>query len=275
MLNYAIPALTTLFALFELVKDWDAHKRAWRRVSVLLIIVALGMVGMYLGAKNDRQASEQASKINSLTTAVQTSSQNQVQNTKVFTESIERFSTKLTNLETGIKTADLRDQADNLRAELTKTQKALVTPQAVLTAGIEDPRNKEVPQYSTHVVAQKGQPITVTVRLWNKGEVSARAGLFLIRLCTVCKFHSLPPGFDTVQGQADYDRTIRFERLALHVSSQSIPIEIDVPDYITQFPISFRAPCENCIENKEFQIATVYVTRTEKQPPTVSQPKTQ
>jgi hypothetical protein len=280
MWNYAIPLLTALLALLQLVKDWGAHKATWRRALVLLLIVGLGIGGMVNAYKNGKKvdeqaqrAEEQASTIKALTAAVETANASQVQNTKVFTDSIEHFSTKLTKLETGIQTADLRDEADHLRAELTKTQKALVTPQAVLTPGIDDRQQPDNPQFSTYVIAQKGQPFSFNVSIWNHSGVSARAGSLIVRICSVCKFHSEPPGFTHIQGQPDYERTMQFGLLAPSTRFETIPLEIDAPDDMQRFTVAFRSVCEPCTEAMEWRSATVIITRLGMHHTPVPQPK--
>lgn len=257
MWNYAIPLLTAILASLQLFKDWGGHKATWRRALVLFLIVGLGVCGMIIAYQNGKKADEQASQIASLTTAVDTANNNQVQNTKVFTESIEHFSTKLTTLETGIKTADLRDEADHLRVELAKTQKALITPRAVLTPGIvANPSKPDDLQLSTYVLVPNGRPVSFEISLVNNGEVSARPGSFVLRICDACKFHSEPPGFTHPRGQQEFERTLMFDRVLAGIRIQSIPIEVDIPDNLSKFQVGFRAYCENCVDNG-WRMATV------------------
>ena len=261
MWNYAIPLLTAVIALLQLVKDWGAHKATWRRGLVLLAIVALGIGGMVNVYINAKRANEQAATIKALTKAVETANTNQVQNTKVFTDSIERFSGKLRDLEIGVKTADLREEADHLREELAKTQKALVTPQAVLTPGIVvSPSRPDDLQLSTQLLVPNGQPVAFEISMKNISGVSARSGSFGIHICDVCKFHSEPPGFSRFHGQEEQERTLMFDRVVAGTHVPTIPIEVDVPDGWSQFNIGFRCLCENCKDNG-WSIGTVSVTR--------------
>jgi hypothetical protein len=261
MWSYAIPLLTAILASLQLVKDWGAHKATWLRASVLLVIVVLGIGGTINAHKNARKADEQAGRIKALTAAVETANANQVQNTKVFTESIERLSTKLSKLETGIKTADLREEADHLRAELAKTQKALITPRAALKAGIVvSPTAPDDPQLFTHVFVPKGKPVSFEISLVNDSGISARSGALALRVCDVCKFHSEPPGFTHPHGQRELERTLSFEGVVAGTNLPTIPIEIDLADNLSQFPIALRCVCENC-EDSGWKTATVSVTR--------------
>jgi hypothetical protein len=275
MWNYAIPLLTALIALMQLAKDWGGHKATWRRALVLLAIVALGVGGLINAYRNTQRASEQASTIKALTAAVATANASQVQNTKIFTDSIERFSAKLNKLETGIQTADLREEADHLRAELTKTQKALVIPEAVLTPGIVDPHDPDNPQFSTYVTASNGLPIAFDVSIWNEGTVPARTGFLIIRICDACKYHTEPPGFTHVKGAPEKERVASFIQLPIRVNLQWMPIEVDVPDNVPRFQVAFKYTCENCVAPREWKSALVNVTRlgTHKMP--VPQPKAQ
>lgn len=268
--NYAIPLLTAILALLQLVKDWSAHQATWRRGLILASITLLGSIGIIAAYKTAQRANDQVSTIKALTTAVQTANANQVQNTKVFTDSIERFSSKLGTLEADVKTADLRDEADHLRSELTKTQKALVVPQAVLTPGIVASADKyDDLQLSTALLVPLGHPVKFDVSLINNSGVSAHGGSFLLRICNECKFHSEPPGFTHVSGQPDFERTLAFDRVSTGMKIQTIPIEVDLPDKYTQLGVAFKATCDNCVDGG-WKLAKINITRLGTAVPKVS-----
>jgi hypothetical protein len=250
MWNYAIPTLTVVIGLMQLMKDWTAHTTTWRRALVFGAIVLLGIGGIVSAYKNTQRITEQATTIKSLTTAVETSTNNQVANTKVFTNALGALSNKVSNMEVEMKTSDLRQEAAGLRAELAKTQKALVTPQATILSGIVNPDNLDDLSLWTHVMAAPGMPIHVEVVMANSSGVPANAGSLVIRVCAKCKFHSDPPGFQHITGQPDFERTLPFDHLLSGVRSQTIPIDIDEPDAAAgDTIIQFRAICENCVDN--------------------------
>lgn len=111
--------------MLQLLKAWRAHEKWLRSSLVAALILALALVRTVSAFWTSKKMNDQARTIKSLTTAVETANKNQAQNTKQFTEAFEHFSAKLNELETGVKTADLRDQAKLLQEELTQTQKAL------------------------------------------------------------------------------------------------------------------------------------------------------
>ena len=110
MLNYIVPILTACVAFLQLRKNWKAHEVWWRRVLVAVLIMALAVFGMITGYWTTKKSNDQARIITSLMTAVQTANTNQVENTKVFAIALEHLSTKLTQLATEVKTADLQEE---------------------------------------------------------------------------------------------------------------------------------------------------------------------
>jgi hypothetical protein len=259
MWNYLIPLITSALALMQILKDWDAHKAPWRRGVVVGAIALLGIGGMVNAYRSGQSANEQASKIVSLTTAVETANKAQVENTKVFTGALGDFSTKLNKLETNVKTAGLREEADQLRVELAKTQKALTSPRAILKSGIVDSGSEDVRNF-THLMVPLGKPVSFDIDIQNFGAVAAHSGYLAVRLCDVCKFHSEPPGFTHPRGQPENERTLDFEHIMPATRVQTITLEVDLPDNFSSFIFLLRTVCENCLDSG-FQRQTVGVTR--------------
>jgi hypothetical protein len=55
MLSYALHIATTFLMLLYLAKDWESHKRSWRRITVIILIVLIGVGGCintYFGNKD-------------------------------------------------------------------------------------------------------------------------------------------------------------------------------------------------------------------------------
>jgi hypothetical protein len=272
MWNYIIPALTLSLAFMQLLKDWKAHEKWWRRIAVFILIVGLGVAGMV----NVRKASDQGNTIRNLTStidslnskttalesAVKTANTNQVQNTKVFTESLERFSSKLSTLETEVQTADLRNEAARLRADLNKTQQALATPRATLTAGlVESSGDVGDPHLFGHVEVLTGQPIPLAIRLVNNSDVSAHKIFLGFRVCAECKFHVEPPGSSHPDGQPEYERTWAYEVATPHTSLPVQQVLLDVPATASSLQIAFFTTCDNCNSANKWDLALVTITR--------------
>jgi hypothetical protein len=261
MWNYSIPLLTAVLALLQLFKDWGAHKATWRRAAVLLLIVGLGIGGVVNATKNDNKNREQTGTIKALTTAVETANQNQAKNTAIYVESLERLSAKLSMLEANVKTADLHSEAAQLRSELSKTQKALDIPTAVLSPGIFDQQKPDQPSVLGFATVSSGQPVQFEISLWNHSGTSARRGSLFIRICKVCSFHSEIPGSKHNSGQLALEREIEFPQLPTEGRLQTFHVELDVPHEVSYFEIGFRYFCENCAENKSWRTAAMRVTR--------------
>ena len=104
MLGYLPSLATVLLALLQLAKDWGAHQTHWRRASVLVAIMLLGVGGsvntFYANRKSVSQHLGDEKRIAGLETAVRAANTNQEANTKVFVKSFDDMSHKLNGLET-------------------------------------------------------------------------------------------------------------------------------------------------------------------------------
>jgi predicted nucleic acid-binding Zn-ribbon protein len=117
-LPIALCVLWGLFELFGLAKDWTAHKRLWRRVLVILLIIGITV----LTGINIRKSEIQ---IAGLREAVNTANQNQKDNTKLFVDvfgkigdDIHKLSQDVSDLRTQRNTAEFQKKADQLKADL-------------------------------------------------------------------------------------------------------------------------------------------------------------
>jgi hypothetical protein len=102
MWNYVLPVGTALLAVLQLAKDWGGHQTTWRRVMVLLLIVALASGGavnnFYTHLRAEAQHARDQSEISSLRTSVETANANQEANTKQFVDGFGRLSQKVSDL---------------------------------------------------------------------------------------------------------------------------------------------------------------------------------
>jgi hypothetical protein len=103
MLNYFLNIAAAFIALLYLAKDWPAHKKSWRRLSVLGLIVLTGIGGLfntyYVKKHSDDQHQADQGSIDRLKIAVETANKSQEDNTRHFVEAFGNLSQKVSNLE--------------------------------------------------------------------------------------------------------------------------------------------------------------------------------
>ena len=69
-----LPLIYTILALLYLAKDWTAHKKSYRRMTVAILIVLSGALGILDSIQKGKETA-------GLQAAVTTANQNQVDNT--------------------------------------------------------------------------------------------------------------------------------------------------------------------------------------------------
>lgn len=143
--NYVLQILVAGLALFQLAKDWGAHKSTWRRTTVGLLIVLLMAFSVYNTFRNSKsttaQHADDQKRITQLQASVNAANTAQVDNTKQFLQQFSQLSEKVAKLQTAAATEALQKQARDLQAELQSTQQALNPPRASLEfsfAPVED-----------------------------------------------------------------------------------------------------------------------------------------
>ena len=194
MLNYLLPITTAFLAFLYLLKDWDAHKKSWRRVAVLCLIIAIGIGGAVNNYYAEERYRRDQEKIAGLQKAVETANKSQEDNTKQFVDAFGKSSQKVADLQTEVSTAGLQKTADQLKTELAATQKALIQPKAILTFTFAKPRN-DAPAIRKVVLPVKNDIVHVEFTVENETDTPALDGELTIIISDNCKFTSEPPHF--------------------------------------------------------------------------------
>jgi hypothetical protein len=249
-----IPTLVTVFlAGLQLAKDWGAHQATWRRITVLVLIILLGIGG----AVNTFYANKRALNLNttnqaviaSLQRAVETANRNQADNTKQYVESYGALSQKLSDLQSQLKTAGLSKEAASLRTELESTRKALEPPTAELEASLgtvtdklENLEVKEIP-----VTSSLDGTLSFTITVANKSKVQANNGSVFVRICEQCTFAEEPARFIKPVGAPIYDREMPFQVVNVG-TGLAIPLKIKPPvAFSRRIEIAVTLRCNNCL----------------------------
>jgi len=257
MLNYLLHIATVFLALLYLAKDWDSHKKSWRRLAVLILISVIGIGGAvntyFTNKMNEyqhhvasRQRIEDKKQIAALKSAVETANINQENNTKQFVRAFELLFQKVSNLQAQVKTAGLKQEAEQLKAELRANQKAMTPPKARLTFTFPKPRIDDPPLH-TITLPVIDDVVHVEFRIKNETDVTAQDVEITLLICDKCKFHTEPSAFSKIPGQDETRRTMKFARMYSKTESENMSVNIKVPPnlYGMGFGITYR--CTNCM----------------------------
>jgi hypothetical protein len=264
ILNYILPFATAFLAVLYLAKDWNAHKKSWRRVTVLCLIIATGIGGAINNIYKDKKAEEQhqsdQSQIAGLQQAVVAANKNQQDNTIQFLDHFDKMSQKLNALQTQLEKAGLQKEAAQLKAELAATQKALTPPKATLTFSFETPTDINAPPVRTVTLPVKDGLIHLEFNILNQTDVTALDGEVIILICVDCKFGSEPEGFIKLSG-APGTRNYKFSRILPKAFVKTLSVDIQVPPYAADVEFGVIYRCSNCTILEKPEIGKVFLSR--------------
>jgi len=132
MSNYLPIALCVLWGLFEffgLARDWTGHKRVWRRVVVILLIIGITVL-------TGINVHESQIQIAGLREAVNTANQNLKDNLTRFGDDIHKLSRDVSDLRTQRNTTEFQKKADQLMATLESEAKLVAQLKAKFEARV-------------------------------------------------------------------------------------------------------------------------------------------
>lgn len=254
-LPYIIIPLLLLLAL--IIKDWDAYKKPWVRFLVLSLIILSGAIGIINQRFSDIRAEKKEQKaekqhqadqieITGLKEAVIASTRDQENNTTHFLEEFGKLSQKMSDLQTQVKTAELKKEVAELQAELQKTQKALNPPKAVLTFTFERPGGGPRP-LRTVTLPVKDNVVHVEFAVRNSTDTPALDGEIIVIICDACKFASEPPELIKLSGQKETIRTYKFDRIFPMGELKTLNADVQVPPNLDSIEFGIDYRCRNCI----------------------------
>jgi hypothetical protein len=261
-MSYFLILGTVLLGLFSLHKDWNNY-HPWVRKAVTLLLLVVGALSAIKNYQDNHDAqiarTTAANDINTLKTELaglqgQAKSANdaQTQNTKVFLDSFNRLSDKLRELQTQVKTEELRKQLASVQEDLQKTQKALAPePKAALAFSfvptIDPPGGRPSPvTYKAFPLLPDGT-VHVEYTIVNFTEVPALDLEITLIICAQCKFAKEPATFSHLPGQTDTERNVMYQRLFPMVAFQTCTVDIVPPKDIDDIEIAMKYRCRTCI----------------------------
>lgn len=241
LVNYGPYTITAGIALIYLAKDWQSFKKRFLRLALLLLILLLCIAGIF-NTYFTNVANE------ALKASIETANKNQKDNTEQFVTAFGKLSQKLSDLQTDVKTADLREEVNKLKAELVSTQKALKPPKAELafTFVKENANNGEGSVIREITLPVKDNVIHVKYKMLNKTNVVAQKLELILQICRECEFASEPSQSTKFPGQPNTQRNILANGVYPLSTSQIMSADIKVPPNASsvEFGVDYR--CETC-----------------------------
>jgi hypothetical protein len=265
MLTYTLNIATAVLALLYLAKDWEAHKKSWRRLVVFGLIIAIGIGGIfntyYTNKKIDQQHDNDQKTIAGLKVAVDTANKNQIDNTKLFVDAFGKLSQKVSDLQSQVKTVGLREEASKLKAQLEATQKALNPPKARLAFSFIKSIPDGIPLRRIALPVKAGL-VHIEFEVINTTAVPAHKPELLLQVCDACEYAVEPKDFIVVPGQNNSQRSRSFDRILPKSLSPTMSADIRVPEGITSMEFGIIYRCDNCdIEDPIANIGTIDLLR--------------
>jgi hypothetical protein len=281
---YASLVILTVVALYGIWKDEKDYKERaseetrkglrqllkGRAVTILygltLLTAAFGAVDIHATRKqaakdkSDSQKEKEVSdrEIHTLEGAVNTSNNLLTQQRQDFLQQFSALSSRLGDLQTQVKTADLQKQVEQLDGEIAAERKTIEGQKAKLSFTLLDANGSEV--RSVMLRRQDGSVhVRFTVR--NDTDVTAQEGVIVLIVCDKCEIVGNPAGFTKVSGSEDTRRNMDFEHVFAH--SRLPPMEADVKpapgESVVVLGIEYR--CRNC-ENYTYVLQNLTSKRT-------------
>ena len=263
-INYVLLLLTFVLALLSFIKEWEAHKTWTRRGLFLIVTIAVTIgtgVNIYWTAQQ-----EQTDRSNAK--AAQTRLEGIIeggQDTSV--KAIGALSDKVGDLQTQIKTADLRDQAIKLQAELKATQAALAPgPKAELSFTFFPFPNvlnegPTTPVKDVTLPRNLDGSVHVEFTILNLTEVDAETVEINFEICDLCKFAKEPEGLRRLAGLVETQRYLAIPNLQAKEAFKILSVDISPPPTGQDFPIGIEYRCHTCVLPKSPSSGVVHISR--------------
>jgi hypothetical protein len=271
MLNYALPILAALVAVFQLAKDWSAHQTHWRRGSVIALIVLLTIgstVNVYYTSKRiaDQRAKDH-DQITGLKTAVDTANQNQQANTKQFIDAFGKLGQKVSDLQTQVTTEALQKKLASVQAELQNTQKALAPgPRAEVSFSFAPFPNTPFGQPIV-LVTDKTLPLNVDgsvhvdFDIVNTTDVDAVDVEINFQICNQCKYAKEPDGLSKLPGLMETQRYLYLHDLLAKMAYKTLSVDVIPPPLVQSFFVGIEYRCHTCVITHKPLGGVVHISR--------------
>ena len=256
IIEYGAVITVIVLAAAGVWEDFLAKKSLTRRVVMSLILLIASIIVVVNQHETDKQHDTDVGKISVLTTAVQKANETQQANAKEFSAAQEAsrkqflgefdtLSKRVADLQAGIKTANLQKEADQLRADLQATQKALDTPKATLEFSFEPASDSAI--HTVSLPQDSSGNVAVQFTVINPSNANALDGFIALQICDQCTFVKEPDHFRKLHGQKDTQRNYDFDRILPMQSLPTFEFTMHVPSPFRPTEIYVNYRCKTCV----------------------------
>jgi hypothetical protein len=236
-----------------LFPDFVTNTTKAQRIGLFVLLVAaaiFALVSLHEGnVQHDRDSGRIIQLQSSVTQADQRQQasaqqfiQGQKEATGIFVLKYDELSARLAALQTGIKTANLQQEADGIRKDLKATRAALVVPKAKLTFSLT---NTIKPTVSESLPVKDGV-VHISFYILNNGTVDALDGDIVLIICKDCSYAKEQPSFVRLAGAPDYQRNYSFQHILAHSGVQLLEADIKVNPNIPVMDFGVMVICRTC-----------------------------
>jgi hypothetical protein len=266
---YASLCILTIVALYAIWKDAHEYKkRAYEErvrgflgipkrnaVTILyagtLAVAVFGAMDIHstrhqaIQDKSDAKAQDSANEkqIQDLQANVKAGNELLGQQRQDFLKQFSEMSDRVTELQTSIKTADLQEEAVQLRSDLEATRKSMEVSKATLSFSFwEDSAETS----SLVTLNMEDGVVKVPFTIMNGTDVDALDGTIVIFACDACKIVDTSPGFTKMDGQADNQRNFDFQHIFANSRAPKLEVSIVPPPNATTLQVAIEYRCRTC-----------------------------
>ncbi len=237
MWNYLLYLAGAIVAVFNHLKDWDAHKTFWRRWVVLVLIIAIGIGGVINNYFTDKKADSQHE-----------ADQKEIDKAKAV---FGTMSQELHELKKEIKTTGLYKKIASMQAKIEENQKALDSRKASLIFSFGGHGKEAIRSISLPV---KDSKVHFDFSIWNDTEINAQDVMLQLHICDGCKYISKPEGFATGVGLADTVLVNNPRIVFGRANTELFSTDIEVPQGVQAVQVGMVYRCSNCVVPKAGEV---------------------
>jgi len=254
----AVPYLLILVAgaltFLPLLKEWHNDKHPTLRtaaVVLVLVFAVLNLVGRYMDdrvRRTDKQ--KEAEATNRLEGQVTAANEAQRANTKLFLDSFNRLSQRVSDLQTQVKTDELQKKLANVQKELQTTEKALApSPKANLTFSFFPPvliQGRSVARTNVTLPVSADGTVHIEFTILNPTLVDAMNGSFILHICQGCRFAKEPPNFTKLDGSPETERWMGFDHFLPLTQQPKLSADVVPAPSTLMFEMGISYRCHAC-----------------------------
>lgn len=266
---YASLCILTIAALYAIWKDAHEYKKRAHEervrglrgipkrnaVAILyagtLAVAVFGAMDIHstrhqaIQDKSDAKAQESANEkqVADLQANVKAGNELLGQQRQDFLKQFSEMQDRVTELQTAIKTADLQNEAAQLRSDLEATRKSMEVSKATLSFTFwED--SGEISNLATLNI--EDGVVKVPFTIMNGSDTDALDGTIIFHACDACKIVDTSPGFTKMDGQADNQRNFDFQHIFANSRAEKMQVSIAPPPNATIVSVGIEYRCRTC-----------------------------